>query len=148
MILSYIGVGSNLGDREKNITRSREQLERRGIRILRVSPLYESEAVKRPADQTDHPPYLNGVFEIETALSPEELLNQLEEVERHLGRISKGDWSPRTIDLDILLYGDCVVDTDRLKVPHPEIQHRWFVWKPLRDLIQDKERLTFPRSSG
>ncbi|MBI2083565.1 MAG: 2-amino-4-hydroxy-6-hydroxymethyldihydropteridine diphosphokinase [Deltaproteobacteria bacterium] len=132
MTIIYIGVGSNIGDRHQNIERARQLLITGGIAVKRVSPLYESKAICRPGETM--PDFLNGVFEIETNLSPEDLLDKLEAVERELGRKEKGNWQPRTIDLDLLLYGNEVIQTKRLKVPHPDIEKRWFVVKPLVDL--------------
>lgn len=135
MPLVYIGVGSNIGDRYGQIDTAQFFLEKKGITIKRVSPLYETEAVCKPGER--QPKFINGVFEAETELSPEALLDLLEQVERNMGRFRKGDWTPRTIDLDILFYGDQVVDSPRLKIPHPEIASRWFVLKPLADLAPD-----------
>jgi len=134
-MLAYVGVGSNLGNRQENIQKAQSLLNQKSIRVLRVSPFYETEALCRPAQTM--PAFLNSVFEIETDLVPEDLLLQLEQVEKNMGRIKKGDWQPRTIDLDILLYGDQVISTDRLKIPHPEMEKRWFVLKPLSDLIPE-----------
>jgi len=131
-MFTYIGVGSNLGNREENILKARQLLHAKGIHILRTSPLYKTEALCRPGQTM--PAFLNGVFEVETELAAKDLLSQLEQVEKNMGRIKKGDWQPRTIDLDILLYGDQVISTDRLKIPHPEMEKRWFVLKPLVDL--------------
>lgn len=132
----YIGVGSNQGDRHENIERSRSRLGQSGAHVRRVSPLYETQALLKPG-QPSQPDFLNGVFEVETVLDPERLLDLLETIERELGRTGKGDWSPRTIDLDILLYENLVLDSPRLKIPHPEMTRRGFVLKPLADLAKD-----------
>lgn len=132
----YIGVGSNLGDRHENIERSRRRLGQSGAHVRRVSPLYETQALLKPG-QPSQPDFLNAVFEVETVLDPERLLDLLETIERDLGRTRKGDWSPRPIDLDILLYENRVVDSPRLKIPHPEMTRRLFVLKPLADLAKD-----------
>lgn len=131
----YIAVGSNLGDRYGNVDLARSLLEKRGVAVERLSPLYETSAECKTGQ--DAPDFVNGVFEVKTDLDPEALLEVLEEIERGMGRRSKGDWSPRPIDLDILLYGDRVISTDRLKIPHPEMSNRWFVMKPLADLAPD-----------
>ncbi len=135
MTTVYLGVGSNLGGRYKNIETARQLLEQRMISVKRVSPLYETEAVCKPGQSM--PPFVNGVFEIETDLSPDELLKSLEGVEKIMGRNHKGDWGPRPIDLDILFYGDSVVESERLRIPHPEIANRWFILRPLADLAPD-----------
>ena len=135
MTVVYIGVGSNIGDRYGQIDTAQFFLEKKGITIKRVSPPYETEAVCKPGER--QPKFINGVFEVETDLSPEALLDLLEGIERNVGRFHKGDWTPRTIDLDILFYGDQIIDSPRLKIPHPEIANRWFVLKPLSDLAPD-----------
>jgi 2-amino-4-hydroxy-6-hydroxymethyldihydropteridine diphosphokinase len=134
-MIAYIGVGSNIGDRYGQIDTAQFFLEKKGVMIKRVSPLYETEAVCKPGER--QPKFINGVFEVETDLSSEALLDLLEGIERNMGRFRKGDWTPRTIDLDILFYGDQVVDSPRLKIPHLEITKRWFVLKPLADLAPD-----------
>jgi len=136
MAIVYLGVGSNQGDRYENIEGSRRRLDAAGAHVRRVSPLYETEAKLRPG-QPNQPDFLNAVFEIETTLDPEPLLDLLEEIERGLGRTHKENWSPRPIDLDILLFEDCVIKTNRLKIPHLEMKNRWFVLKPLADLVPD-----------
>lgn len=135
MTVVYIGVGANTGDRQGNIEMAAVLLEKKGIRVTRVSPIYETEAVCKPGQRM--PPFLNAAFEIETGLEPEALRELLEGVERAMGRYHKGGWQPRPIDLDILFYGDRVIDSERLKVPHPDAATRWFVLKPLSDIAPD-----------
>lgn len=132
MTVVYIGIGSNVGNREANINRAISLLREQGVTNLRLSPLYDNPAICRPGETM--PNFLNGVVEIETQLPPEILLDHLEAVERELGRKEKGDWRPRTIDLDILFYGSKVYESKRLKIPHPEVERRWFVLKPMADL--------------
>ena len=134
-MIAYIGAGANTGDRRGNIEQAKDLLEKGGIRVVRMSPLYETEAECRPGQRM--PPFLNGVLELETDLDPMGLLERLEAVERAMGRYHKGTWQPRAIDLDILFYGDLVMETERLKIPHPEAAKRWFVLKPLSDLAPD-----------
>jgi len=128
----YIGVGSNLGDRKGQIVEAVLRMTQRGIRVRRASHLCKTDAVSRPGETM--PGFLNGVLEIETGLAPDRLLSELESVERELGRNTKGDWAPRTIDLDILFYGDQVYESRRLKIPHPEIERRRFVLEPMAEL--------------
>lgn len=137
----YLGVGSNLGDRVGYIQQSQKKLEDNSIRVLRVSKLYETEALCKPGETM--PAFMNGVFEIETTLSPHDLLKVLQKIEKELGRENKGDWKPRPIDLDILLYGDLTIDTPDLKIPHPEMNNREFVLKPLSNLLPDFRRNLF-----
>ena len=128
----YIGVGSNLGDRERNIENAIQKLrEARSIDIKRTSQIYETE----PVGGGPQPRYLNGVIEIETGIAPRELLCVLQRIERELGRVRLVKNGPRTIDLDILTYGEEKIDEPDLKVPHPKMAEREFVQRPLKDLL-------------
>ena len=134
-MLCYIGIGSNLGDRAKYIENAIEKLkETKGIEVKRVSNIYETEPMAGPKQGK----YLNGAIEIETALEPRELFLRLSEIEKQLGRVRTLKNAPRTIDLDILLYGDKKIDEPDLKIPHPRMQEREFVMKPLKELIGDE----------
>ena len=127
----YIGVGSNLGNRRKNIEGAIQKLrETVDIDVKKTSGIYETEPVGGPPQ----PKYLNGVIEIETRLKPRELLLSLQEIENKLGRKRTIKNGPRTIDLDILTYGDKRIDEPDLKIPHPMMNDREFVQQPLRDL--------------
>jgi 2-amino-4-hydroxy-6-hydroxymethyldihydropteridine diphosphokinase len=125
---AYVGVGSNLGDREAAIRRAVELL---GGEVVAVSRLRETE----PWGYADQPAFLNGAIELETELPPRALLDRLLAVERELGRTRDGPrYGPRTIDLDLLLHGDTVVDEPGLQVPHPRLHERAFALEPLLDL--------------
>ena len=126
MTIAYVGLGANLGDREGTIRAAVAQLPG----LVAVSPLRETD----PVGVTDQPQFLNGVAALETELAPRALLDVLLAVERRLGRERKERWGPRTIDLDLLLYGDEVIDEDGLTVPHPRLRERRFVLEPLADL--------------
>jgi 2-amino-4-hydroxy-6-hydroxymethyldihydropteridine diphosphokinase len=127
MTVAYIGLGSNVGDRESLIRRAAEL-----IGAVRLSQVRESE----PWGYENQPRFLNAVAEIETELSPRRLLDHLLDVERRLGRERIGPrWGPRTIDLDLLLYGDETIDEPGLVVPHPRLLERRFVLEPLADLV-------------
>ena len=131
-MLCYIAIGSNLGDRRKNIEDAIEKLrETEGVEVKKISNIYETEPVGGPANQ---PRYLNGVIEIETVLKPRQILFATQEIENQLGRKRMFEAGPRTIDLDILTYGDKKIDEMDLKIPHPRMHEREFVLKPLRDL--------------
>jgi len=104
------------------------------LRPLRVSAIVETE----PVGRLDQPPFLNAVAELSTALPPEELLGRLLDVERRLGRVRSERWGPRTIDLDLLLYGDREVKAEALSVPHPELHRRRFVLEGLAELCPDR----------
>lgn len=101
--------------------------------MIRTSSLYKSKPVG-PQDQDD---YINAVAELETRLSPSELLDALQEIEDEHGRVRAERWGPRTLDLDILLYGDAIIQNDRLTIPHPEIKNRSFVLVPLAEINID-----------
>jgi 2-amino-4-hydroxy-6-hydroxymethyldihydropteridine diphosphokinase len=138
----YLGLGSNLGDRRANLARALTALGARGVRVVRVSPLVESPAMlpaDAPADWNQ--PFLNLAAECATAASPHEVLDLLQAIEGELGRGTHARWAPRTIDLDILLWGQELVATDRLRVPHLGITERAFVLSPLSALAP---RLTVP----
>ena len=131
----YLGLGSNLGDRRANLTRALAELTHAGVRLLRVSPVVESPAMltdDAPADWNR--PYLNVVAECSTDDTPSGLLERLKAIERELGRGEHARWAPRTIDLDILLWGNERIATERLTVPHPDITERPFVLTPLAAL--------------
>jgi 2-amino-4-hydroxy-6-hydroxymethyldihydropteridine diphosphokinase len=139
-VRAYVGLGSNLGDREATIRRAVEVLgERPGSRVAAVSTLRETD----PVGVEDQPRFLNGVVALEVALTARALLDELLAVERELGRDRSREtrWGPRTIDLDLLLFGDEVVDEPGLTVPHPRLAERRFVLEPLHELEPD---LTLP----
>jgi len=124
--VAYVGLGSNLGDREATIRRAADQLG-----ALRLSTIRETE----PWGYARQPLFLNAVAELDTDLAPRALLDRLLEVERELGRTRAGPrYGPRTIDLDLLLYGDEVHDEPGLTVPHPRLHERAFVLEPLFEL--------------
>ena len=132
-----IGIGSNLGDREKNIEQALSSLEDCGV-LLSRSSLYENPALLHPDNPEPQPDFLNAVVEIKSDLSPEELLEELQSVEEKLGRVrSQSPWQARTIDLDIIASEKLVLDKDRLKIPHPEMQKRLFVLEPLAEICPD-----------
>jgi 2-amino-4-hydroxy-6-hydroxymethyldihydropteridine diphosphokinase len=129
--VAYVGVGSNLGDREGTIRRAVERLrEEPGIDVLRVSSLVETE----PWGYEDQPRFLNGALELRTSLSPRRLLEVLLAVERTLGRTRDGvRYGPRTIDLDLLLFGQMQLREPGLTVPHPRLHEREFALTPLQE---------------
>lgn len=133
MTIAYIGLGANLGDREANLRAAVGRLDDLGP--LRVSSFRETD----PVGVTEQPRFVNAVAELETDLGASALLEQLLEIERELGRDrSRGErWGPRTIDLDLLLYGNEVIDEPGLTVPHPRLAGRRFVLEPLHELAPD-----------
>ena len=126
MTVAYVGLGSNLGDREATIRAAVAALPG----VVAISQLRETE----PVGVTEQPAFLNGAARLETGLSPRELLDTLLEIERGLGRERRERWGPRTIDLDLLLYGGETVDEPGLTVPHPSLHERRFVLEPLAEL--------------
>jgi 2-amino-4-hydroxy-6-hydroxymethyldihydropteridine diphosphokinase len=138
-IRAYIGLGSNLDDPLQQLQRAIAALRRiPESRLTAVSPLYRS----KPMGPANQPDYLNAVAMFDTCLEPLALLDALQTIEQQQGRVRTGEhWGPRTLDLDLLLYGSEVIDLPRLQVPHPEITRRGFVLCPLSDLAPE---LTFP----
>lgn len=131
MTLAYVGLGANLGDREAAIRRAAALIGAR-----RLSSIRETE----PWGYAEQPPFLNAVAEVETALAPRAFLDRLLAVERDLGRVRAGPrYGPRTIDLDLLVHGDRVVDEPGLQVPHPRLRERLFVLEPLAELAPGLE---------
>ena len=128
---AYIGLGSNLGDRKANIDSAVRLLaDTAQIRVIRVSNIIET----APLASTNQPEYLNAVAEISTSLSPVDLRRRIDEIEASLGRVRRGKWWPRTIDLDILLFGEQIMDTAELTIPHSQIHLRSFVLDGLCEL--------------
>jgi 2-amino-4-hydroxy-6-hydroxymethyldihydropteridine diphosphokinase len=134
-ITAYIALGANLGDRQKNITWALYQLDRiPQTRMTRASALMENAAIGGPGDSPD---FLNGAAEIQTTLNARQLLHHLHEIERSLGRQRREKWEPRIIDLDLLLFGDQIISTLDLTVPHPLMHTRRFVLEPLAQIAAD-----------
>jgi 2-amino-4-hydroxy-6-hydroxymethyldihydropteridine diphosphokinase len=133
---AYVGVGANLGDREASIRDALRRLgEREGVTVTAVSSLRETE----PVGKLDQPSFLNGAARLETTLPPRGLLDTLLDVERELGRERRERWGPRTIDLDLLLYGAERIDEPGLTVPHPRLHERRFALEPLAELAPGLE---------
>lgn len=133
MITSLIGIGSNMGDRKAYINKAIEMLNKSyGIKVEDISNLYETDPVGGPPQGK----FLNGAIRISTELSPRELLNRLQGIEDNLGRERQEKNGPRTIDLDILTYGGLHIEEEDLVIPHPRMDKRDFVMRPLRDLLK------------
>lgn len=133
MAAVFLGLGSNLGNREANLRAALRGLRRMG-RVEAVSSLYETEPVGGPAQ----PSFRNAACRLETGLDPRPLLRFLQGLEHELGRRPGGErWAPRPIDLDILLYGDRIVDEADLVIPHPRLRERPFVLAPLAEIAAD-----------
>lgn len=130
MTLVYLGLGSNLGSRQRNLSAARRRLREKGLRILRQSQVIETE----PWGVTDQPRFLNQVVEAEWTGTPRQLLRVAKQVEREGGRGRTRRWGPRVIDVDILLFGDVHVRLPDLVIPHPRISEREFVLESLAEL--------------
>jgi len=127
---AYLGLGSNVGRRERNLSAARRRLRQKGARILRQSRVLETE----PWGVTDQPRFLNQVVEVDWRGSPRSLLKVAKAVEREGGRRPTRRWGPRVIDVDILLFGTEHVDRPDLRIPHPRIAERSFVMEGLQEL--------------
>lgn len=135
-VRAFVALGSNLDDPRQQLREAFRALDAiSGTRLVARSAVYRS----KPLGPADQPDYLNAVVELETRLEAEELLDQLQRIEQQQGRQRARRWGPRTLDLDLLAFGDQRVDTARLQVPHPEIPNRAFVLVPLADIARDLE---------
>ncbi|MCM3497501.1 MULTISPECIES: 2-amino-4-hydroxy-6-hydroxymethyldihydropteridine diphosphokinase [Paenibacillus] len=133
---AYIALGANLGDREGNLMEALERLDDTpGIQVLRVSNLYETE----PVGYIDQPMFLNMAAVVSTSLSPHALLAEMQRIEKELGRVRHIHWGPRTVDLDLLWMEGRRLDTPELMLPHPRMQERSFVLRPLSDIVFEDE---------
>jgi 2-amino-4-hydroxy-6-hydroxymethyldihydropteridine diphosphokinase len=131
-VTAYLGLGSNLGDRQANLDRALAFLRQR-LRVEKVSSVYDSE----PVGNIEQPRFLNLVCQVTTNLPPKSLLALSKAIENKLGRWGGASGAPRTMDIDILLYGDQVIETPELVVPHPRMTKRAFVLVPLAEIAPD-----------
>ena len=132
LVTVYLGLGSNLGDRQCNLLQALDLLAEK-MRIARISSLYETE----PVGWSPQPLFLNAVCQATTSLDPEELLALIKGIEAVLGREPSFPNAPRTMDIDILLYGNQIINTAKLVVPHPRLEERAFVLVPLAEIAPD-----------
>jgi len=131
MVTVYLGLGSNLGDRDQNLDKARDMLSQR-MRVVQVSSVYDTE----PMYNTEQPRFLNQVYQVTTRLEPLPLFHLVKGIESRMGRTGKTN-EPRPIDIDILFYGDQVIDTPELVIPHPRLAERAFVLMPLAEIAPD-----------
>ena len=130
----FIGLGSNLGERERYLNRAAAEIKKLpDTRVVWYSSVYETDPYGKP----DQPKYLNAAGELETALAPQALLQELKKIEQAVGRSAGERWGPREIDLDILVYDGLVQSDGLVTVPHPDLEHRRFVLVPLREIAPD-----------
>ena len=145
-VVAYIALGANLGDREANIDAAVEKLrDTPDLKVIALSGLIENPAVGGPVDS---PSFLNGAVAVSTSLSAAALLARLLEIEREIGRVRRERWGPRPIDLDLLLYGDQVVDAPGLTLPHPLMHQRRFVLEPLAEIAPEVMHPLLKRTIG
>jgi len=133
MKTAYLGLGSNLGDRQANLDDAVRRLASERVTVKRRSSIWET----APRDVLDQPWFLNQVIEVETDLFPRQLFQHIQRIEREMGRLKRIPKGPRPIDLDILLYGNAVVKSPELEIPHPGMTERRFVLAPLAELAPD-----------
>jgi len=129
----YLGLGSNVGERERNLQTAVERLQSNELRVTRLSSVYETE----PQGMRNQRWFLNLAAEVETDLFPRQLLGRIVRIERELGRRRMIENGPRTIDIDILFFGNAVVQTGELTIPHPRFAERRFVLEPMVELAPD-----------
>jgi 2-amino-4-hydroxy-6-hydroxymethyldihydropteridine diphosphokinase len=137
---AYLALGSNVGERLEQMRSTLKLLGAEGVVIVTASPVYQNRAI----GMGDADPFLNAVVEVQTELGPEALLDVCLAVENKLGRVRTGGWSPRTIDIDVLIFGQTDIDTERLQLPHPRIAERDFVLRPLVDIAPELQLLGQP----
>ena len=137
---AYLALGSNVGERLEQMRSTLKLLGAEGVVIVTASPVYQNRAI----GMGDADPFLNAVVEVQTELGPEALLDVCLAVENKLGRVRTGGWSPRTIDIDVLIFGQTDIDTERLQLPHPRIAERDFVLRPLADIAPELQLLGQP----
>ena len=142
MSFAYIALGSNLGDKEKNLRRALLMLTQEGVEVVRVSSFLSTE----PYGVTDQPQFLNAVACVRTSLAPLALLDVLLATELAMGRVRLRHWGERNIDLDLLLYEDVVLDLPRLRLPHPDMQNRDFVLLPLAEIAPELKHPTLQKT--
>jgi len=141
----FLGLGSNLGDREGYLGKARAGLiQTKRISLIAVSSIYET----APVGVIDQPAFLNQVIEVRSELLPEEVLDKALEVEQALGRERRQRWGPRTIDIDLLGYGQRIIQSERLTLPHPEVHRRRFVLTPWAEIALEFFLAPFKKTVG
>lgn len=130
---AFIALGSNLGNLKENLDTAIKNIKEQGIEVLAVSDYISTE----PYGVTDQPQFLNAVIKVATTLEPLTLLRTILGIENKMGRVRKRHWGERNIDLDLILYEDVVMDTEELKLPHPDMQNRDFVLVPMAQIAPD-----------
>lgn len=140
-VTTYISLGSNIGDRSANLREAMERLGRLG-QVVAASSLYETE----PVEFTEQPWFLNGIVKLETELTPSELLEGMLRIEQQMGRERQQKNGPRKIDLDIVLFGEKIVNEPGLTIPHPAMHERRFVLEPLAEIAPEAEHPVYRKT--
>jgi 2-amino-4-hydroxy-6-hydroxymethyldihydropteridine diphosphokinase len=130
MIRTFLLLGSNLGDRQDYLDKARALAKKRVGKIVAISSVYQTAAW----GNTEQQAFLNQVIGVETKLTPDQLLGVIQDIENSLGRTREGKWAARTLDIDILFYGDKIIKNEQLTIPHPEIANRKFTLEPLMEI--------------
>lgn len=138
----YLSLGSNSGNRKNNLKKALRELKKNHITPLKISSLYETE----PVGFKEQPDFYNMVIKFETALSPDEVLKTILNIEKKMGRIRNKKWGPRIIDMDILLFNDLIIEKKGLNIPHPQMHKRNFVLIPLIEIEQEVIHPKFKRN--
>ena len=142
MSIAYIALGSNLGDKEANLRQALKMLLVKGLQIRSVSSFFKTE----PYGVTDQPEFINAVACVKTDLAPEKLLKLLLDTELEMGRVRLRHWGERNIDLDLLVYDDLLYYSEKLVLPHSDMQNRLFVLQPLSEIAADKIHPVYKKS--
>ena len=142
MSIAYIALGSNLGDKEANLRQALKMLLVKGLQIRSASSFFKTE----PYGVIDQPEFINAVACVKTDLAPEKLLKLLLDTELEMGRVRLRHWGERNIDLDLLLYDDLIYYSEKLVLPHPDMQNRLFVLQPLSEIAADKIHPVYKKS--
>lgn len=140
----YIAFGSNLGDSMKIIDKALNLIENNGMNIIKKSKIYET----KPYGYTNQPNFINGVILVDTEMGCRKILEKLLSIEEELGRVREIHWGPRVIDLDIIFYNNEIYNEENLIVPHPDMQNRDFVLKPMNDICPEYVHPILLRSIG
>lgn len=142
MSVAYIALGSNLGDKAANLRQAVKLLQAKGLQIRPVSSFFQTE----PYGVTDQPEFINAAACVETSLPPEALLKLLLDTELEMGRVRLRHWGERNIDLDLLLYDDLIYHSEKLTLPHSDMQNRLFVLQPLAEIAAEKIHPVYKKS--
>lgn len=134
-VTAYVALGTNLGDLKENLDGALQRLREKGLQITKVSSYIDTD----PYGVTDQPRFLNAVCEVQTEFLPQQLLKILLDTELEMGRVRLRRWGERIIDLDLIFYGDEIINEPNLVVPHPDMQNRDFVLRPLAEIAPQKQ---------